>query len=55
MTNGVPLSKISYAELYAALDAVDGVAELRELAAAYKLALTQQEQRTRISHGDPNL
>lgn len=51
-------SKISYAELYQALDELDRTAsapELREFAAAYKTALVKQEERTRDDHHiDPN-
>jgi hypothetical protein len=54
LANGVPLSKISYPELYAALDALKSAADLCELAASYKLALKEQEQRVGL-RGDPNL
>jgi hypothetical protein len=48
------VKKISYSELYAALDIVHGSPSLNEFAAAYKLALKEQEARTRV-RGDPNL
>src|SRR6266404_9223278 len=38
---GVPFTKISYTELYEALDAIKGEQGLCELAAAYKLALRE--------------
>jgi len=49
--------KISYTELYKALDAVrqsGGPPELTEFADGYKVALQQQEQRTRDRFGDPD-
>lgn len=50
-------SKKSYTELYSALDAVTSTDERRalcDLAAAYKVALREQEMRT-LKKGDPNL
>jgi hypothetical protein len=52
---GVPFAKISYKELYRALDAIKGDQALCELREAYKLALREQEQRTiNGGWGDPN-
>jgi hypothetical protein len=51
------MPKISYTELYRALDAVgatNGNSALGELAAAYQLGLREQEVRT-CKFGDPNL
>jgi hypothetical protein len=47
--------KISYAELYRALDAINGSEELCEFVAAYKAALQQQEARVRTQRAlNPN-
>ena len=54
--------KITYSEMYKALEAVRRDANspgvepgLVEFAAGYKVALAEQEQRTRITFGDPNV
>jgi shikimate kinase len=56
--SGGLFSKVSYAEIYRALDSItssEDRPELREFAAAYGLALRQQEERTRKDDwGDPN-
>jgi tRNA isopentenyl-2-thiomethyl-A-37 hydroxylase MiaE len=58
-SSGGLISKVSYADMYRALDDLicgPAVIELRDFAAAYKVALQDQERRTReyFPSGDPN-